>query len=78
MDVLADVPAERVDMRPPRRSTRVRRPSDRYGNNVMMANVPRPINRKLDAVSALMTSGALNSMDSETIGNAFSAILKNK
>jgi len=61
---------------PPWRSTRVSRPPDRYGNNVMMANVPLPINRKLDAVSALMTSGALNSMDSETVGKVFAAILK--
>jgi len=78
-DIPADVPAERGDMRPvppPRRTTRVSRPPDRYGNNVMMANVPRPINRKLDAVSALMTSGALNSMDSETVDKVFAAIFK--
>ena len=78
-DVLADVPAERVDMKPipsPRRSTKVSRPPDRYGNNVMMTSVSRPINRKLDVVSALMTSGALNSMDSETVSKVIAAIFK--
>ena len=77
--VPADVPAERGEMRPvppPRRSTRVSRPPDRYGNNVMMANVPRPINRKLDAISALMTSGALNAIDSETVDTVLAAIFK--
>jgi len=80
-DVLADVPAERVDMKPipqPRRSTKVSRPPDRYGNNVMMTSVPRPINRKLDVVSALMASGALNSKDSETVSKVIAAIFLNQ
>ena len=74
-DAPADLSAERVDMKPvptTQRTTIVSQPPDRYGD-VMITNVPRPINRKLDAVSALMTSGTLNPMDSETVYKVFAA-----
>ena len=57
----------------PRRSTRERRPPDRYGDFVMSKMV-QPVDTKIVAAATLMQSGILNSMDTETAHIILAAI----
>ena len=59
----------------PRRSTRPTRPPRRYDEYVMNA-VVRPRDRKIDAVTTLLQSGVLSSLDAETAHKILSSVLQ--
>ena len=59
----------------PRRSSRLRKPPDRFGEYVSNVMSPRPIDTKIHAVNELMKSGILNSVDTDTALKILSAIL---
>lgn len=61
---------------PPRRSVRERKPPDKYGEYIMYGAQIRPVDFKLQAVSALVTSGAIYEMDGEIAKQLLENILK--
>ena len=57
-----------------RKSTRVRRPPNRFDDYVMHQVVPCPVDSKMEAATSLMGSGILNTMDAETVHRILAAI----
>lgn len=59
----------------PRRSTRPKKPPERYKDYSMNSLVPRPVDSRLQAVNALMSSGVLNEIDSEVARKMLQSIM---
>ena len=59
----------------PRRSSRQRKPPDRYGEYVSKVMSPRPFDNRLHALDELMKSGVINNMDSEIVHKLIAAIM---
>jgi len=66
---------ERRPVPTPRRSTRQRRPPDRYGHNIMSAMQIESTDRRLEAISALVANGVFNNMDSEAVHSILSSLI---
>ncbi|XP_052760888.1 uncharacterized protein LOC128203494 [Mya arenaria] len=60
----------------PRRSDRVRKPPNRFGEYQMYSN--QPVDRKLQALDTLMQSGVLRDVDSEMAYQLIGAIMNKK
>ena len=75
---LGDVPPVRSGRPvPPRRSGRDRKRPDRLGEYVMYSMQPTgPYNTRIQAITSLVSSGVLNSMDSDTAKRLLDSILK--
>ena len=77
---LGDVPPVRSGRQPPvppRRSGRDRKRPDRLGEYVMYSMQPTgPYNTRIQAITSLVSSGVLHSMDSDTAKRLLDSILK--
>ena len=75
---LGDVPPVRSGRPVPhRRSGRDRKPPDRLGEYVMYSMQPTgPYDTRIQAITSLVSSGVLNSMDSDTAKRLLDSILK--
>ena len=59
----------------PRRSTRDKKPIDRYGNPVMYPMVNQPVDRKMQTLQTLIESGILGDLDNEMAHKIIGAIM---
>ena len=59
----------------PKRSTRQKKPPDRYGDGVAHWISPRPIDNKVKTLNELLKSGVLSNMDSESAHEIIKAIM---
>ena len=49
----------------PRRSARKKRAPDRYNDYIMNAIIPRPVDRKIQALDSMMNSGVFSEVSAE-------------
>ena len=59
---------------PPKRLAREKRAPDRYNDYIM--NIPRPVDRKIQALDSLMNSGALSEVSAEVAHRLIQAVMK--
>jgi len=60
----------------PRRSAREKRAPDRYNDYIMNAIIPRPVDRKIQALDSLMNSGVLSEVSAEVAHRLIQAVMK--